>query len=166
MNLQTLSIAKNTNYEFLKNAKIWMKSGKLYLFKSAQEQKTLNIDTLYGMPVLPGTQVELTGNSFVSFSYFDGSSMRLDGPGTYQYLALGKKSPKYNVSLSAPNDWYYARISSVEKDVQSTTVSLNLLSPQRQADTEGPLITYGDVIKVPVYQKQILSLKTYIEDIS
>lgn len=164
--LQTLSIAKNTNYEFLKNAKIWMKSGKLYLFKSAQEQKTLNIDTLYGMPILPGTQVELTGNSFVAFSYFDGGSMRLDGPGTYQYLALGKKSEKYNVSLSAPNDWYYARISSVEKDVQSTTVSLNLLSPQRQADTEGPLITYGDVIKVPVYQKQILSLKTYIEDIS
>lgn len=70
------------------------------------------------------------------------------------------------MSLSVPNDWYYAQISSFDKNVNSTTVSLNLLSPQKQSDTEGPLITYGDVIRVPVYQEQTLSLKTYIEDIS
>lgn len=31
---------------------------------------------------------------------------------------------------------------------------------------EGPLITFGDVIRVPVYQKQTLNLQSYIEDIS
>ncbi len=31
---------------------------------------------------------------------------------------------------------------------------------------EGPLITYGDAIRVPVYQKLVLSFATYMEDIS
>lgn len=70
------------------------------------------------------------------------------------------------MSLPAPNDWYYAKLSSINKNTTSTTASLNLLSPQREADTEGPLITYGDMIRIPVYQKQTLSLSTYIEDIS
>ncbi len=118
------------------------------------------------MPILPNTKVELTENSFLIFSYFNGSSMQLDGVGTYEYYPIGKKQEEYNVSLSAPNDWYYARLSSVEKDTNGTVVSLNLLSPQREADTEGPLITYGDVIKVPVYQKRTLNLSTYLEDIS
>lgn len=163
---QTLSIAANTNYEFLTNAKIWMKSGKLYLFKESQEQKTLNAGDLYGMPILPGTKVEISGEGFLSFAYYDGSSMRLDGPGTYQYYPLGKKTDQYSVSLSAPNDWYYAKLSSVSKNVESTATSLHLLSPQKHADTEGPLITYGDVIRVPVYQKQTLNLKAYLDDIS
>lgn len=41
------------------------------------------------MPIVPGTKIELTNsNTFASFSYYDGSSMRLDGPGTYQYYTL------------------------------------------------------------------------------
>lgn len=143
-----------------------MKSGNLYLFKEAQEQKKLNVGDLYGMPIPPKTKVELSGNNFVSFSYYDGSSMRLDGPGTYEYYPLGKKSQEYSVSISAPNDWYYAKIYSFDKGINSTMVSLHLLSPQKSADTEGPLITYGDVIRIPVYQKQVLSLATYVADIS
>lgn len=86
---QTLSFARNTNYEFLKNTKIWVKSGKLYLFKTSLEQKKLNANDLFGMPILPETKVELAdSNSFVSFSYHDGSSLRLDGKGTYEYYPL------------------------------------------------------------------------------
>lgn len=155
------------NYEFLTNTKIWVLSGKLYLFKTSLEQKKLNAGDLYGMPVLPETKIELLGeSSFLSFSYYDRSSMRLDGPGTYQYFPLGKKGEEYNVSIGASNDWYYAQLYSFEKKIQSTVASLHLLSPQKQADTEGPLITYGDAIRVPVYQKQTLSLATYLEDIS
>jgi hypothetical protein len=40
-------------------------TGKLYLFKESQEQRVLNVGDLYGMPILPGTKVELTGNSFL-----------------------------------------------------------------------------------------------------
>jgi hypothetical protein len=39
---QELTIGRNTNYEFLKNAKILVTSGKLYLFKDAQETKKVN----------------------------------------------------------------------------------------------------------------------------
>lgn len=164
---KTLSFDKNTNYEFLGNTKIWVKSGKLYLFKESQEKKQLNAGDLYGMPIPPRTKVELADkNSFIGFAYHDGSVMRLDGMGTYEYYPLGKKSKEYAVSLAAPNDWYYARLFSVDKNQSSTAASLYLLSPQNAADTEGPLITYGDTIRVPVYQKQILSLATYLEDIS
>lgn len=85
----TLNFGPKTNYEFLKNTKISVQSGKLYLFKASQEQKTVNAGDLFGMPVLPDTQVEVTSqNSYVTFSYFDGGSMTLDGPGTYQYYPL------------------------------------------------------------------------------
>lgn len=86
---KTLSFDKNTNYEFLANTKIWVKSGKLYLFKQSQEQKQINAGDLYGMPVPPGTKVEIADkSSFLGFSYHDGSVMRLDGPGTYEYYPL------------------------------------------------------------------------------
>lgn len=163
----TLSFGKNTNYEFLSNTKIWVKSGKLYLFKESQETKRLNAGDLYGMPVPPNTKVELSSpNAFLAFSYYDKSAMRLDGPGTYEYRPLGQKSQEYSVSLSAPNDWYYARLFSIDENRESTAVSLRLLSPQKEADTQGPLITYGDTLRVPVYQAQTLSLATYLEDIS
>lgn len=48
----------------------------------------------------------------------------------------------------------------------STVASLHLLSPQRESDTEGPLITYSDTIRIPVYQQQSLNLNSSIEDIS
>lgn len=119
------------------------------------------------MPILPDTKVEVTAdNSYVSFSYHDGGSMRLDGRGTYRYYPLGKKSEEYTVSIPAPNDWYYSKLYSVIGDTNSTIASLHLLSPQKEADTEGPLISYGDVIRVPVYQKRSLNLQSYIEDIS
>ncbi|NCP76955.1 hypothetical protein GW830_02325 [bacterium] len=164
---QTLSLPANTNYEFLQTAKIWVQSGKLYLFKASLEQKQVNLNDFYGMPVMPETKIELINDkSYASFSYYDGSSMRLDGPGTYNYYPLGTKAEQYAVSLSAPNDWYYSKLSSFQNDTNSTILSLNLISPQKQADKEGPLITYGDKIRIPVYQKQIINLKSYIDDIS
>lgn len=163
----TLSFAPKTNYEFLKNTKISVQSGKLYLFKASQEQKTVNAGDLFGMPVLPDTQVEVTSqNSYVTFSYFDGGSLTLDGPGTYQYYPLGKKNTEYNVSISASNDWYYAKLYSIHRGLMSTIASLHLLSPQKEADTEGPLITYSDTIRIPVYEQQSLNLNSYIDDIS
>ncbi|MBP9812037.1 hypothetical protein KBC86_01535, partial [Candidatus Gracilibacteria bacterium] len=165
--IKTLTFAKHTNYEFLKNTKIWMKSGTLYLFRESQEQKTINISDLFGMPIPAKTKVEIADSkSYLGFNYYDKSSSRLDGPGTYEYYPLGKKSAEYNVSLSIPNEWYYARLFSMDKNIKSTIASLHLLSPQKEADAEGPLINYGDVIRVPVYQTQILNLKPYIEDIS
>lgn len=163
---QTLSFDRNTNYEFLTNTKIWVKSGMLYLFKDSQEQKKVSVADLYGVPILPKTKVEISGNSFVSFAYYDGSATRLDGPGTYEYYPLGKKSQEYSVSISAPNDWYYAKLFSFDRGVDSTVASLHLLSPQKAADTEGPLITYGDVIRIPVYQTRTLSFASSLADIS
>jgi hypothetical protein len=55
---------------------------------------------------------------------------------------------------------------SVEKNTNSTATSLHLLSPQRAADKEGPLVNYGDVIRIPVYQTQKLNLVPYVVDIS
>ena len=115
------------NYEFLKNAKIWVQSGKLYLFKASLEQKQVNLDDFYGMPVLPETKVEITNDkSYASFSYYDGSSMRLDGPGIYYYYPLGTKAEQYAVSLSAPNDWYYSKLSSFQNDINSTNSSYGI----------------------------------------
>lgn len=86
---KTLSFAKNTNYEFLKNTTVRVTDGNLYLFKESQEIKTLDMGELKGIPIPPETKLELTNaNSKIAFTYYDGSSMTLDGPGTYQYYPL------------------------------------------------------------------------------
>ena len=116
---------------------MWVKSGNLYLFKNSQEQKTLSVSELYGMPILPETRVELAdSNSFVYLSYYDGTSLRLDGPTDYRYYPLGKRMEEYSVSLPASNGWYYAKLFSIEKDTNGTAVSLRLLAPQQESDTD------------------------------
>jgi len=79
----------NTNYEFLANAKIWVKSGNIYLFNESTEEKLVNLGDLRGVPVLPDTQIVIDSTSaFISFDYYDKSTMRLDGPGAYEYYSL------------------------------------------------------------------------------
>jgi len=92
--------------------------------------------------------------------------MRLDGNSVYEYYPLGTKSNTYNASLSATNSWYYSRLYSFDHNTSSTIALLTLLSPQIQADTEGPLISYDNIIRIPVYQKQRINLQKYIQDIS
>lgn len=66
-----------------------MKSGNIYLFNESTEEKLVNLGDLRGIPVLADTQIELDStNAFISFDYYDGSSMRLDGPGAYEYYSL------------------------------------------------------------------------------
>ena len=125
------------------------------------------MNTIKGLPVIPGTKLQLANkNAFVGIKYYDDSTVRLDGPVVYEYYPLGNKSKDYHVSLAATNDWYYARMYSFAHDISSTIASLTLLSPQEQADTEGPLITFGTNIKIPVYQGQQLNFEKYIDDIS
>lgn len=86
---KTLFLDDNTNYEFLIGATIWVKSGNIYLFNESTEERLVNLGDLRGMPVLPDTAIELdSASAFISFNYYDESSMRLDGPGAYEYYSL------------------------------------------------------------------------------
>lgn len=44
--------------------------------------------------------------------------------------------------------------------------SLTLLSPQIQADKEGPLVDFPSNYRIAVYAKDTVNLKKYVRDVS
>ena len=71
-----------------------------------------------------------------SLKYYDGTVEIMKGLVSYEYYPLGDRSEEYHVSFATENDWYYSRISSFSGGRMSTSASLDLLSPQKEADSE------------------------------
>lgn len=84
--------------------------------------------------------------------YHDGSLYRMDMPVTYEFRSLGQPSKDYSVSVNRENGWYYSRLYSFREGKEGTKAVLTLLSPQLEADKEGPLLAMDSVIRMPVYR--------------
>ena len=113
-----------------------MLQGRIFLFDTLTNTKTITLDTLRGMPIMPKTDIHITPGSQLMISYYDGGSYMLGHGETYSYRSLGTRKDTYNVSISASNGFYYARISSFDSGIVSAHAELTLLAPQLAADTQ------------------------------
>lgn len=114
-----------------------MTSGNVYLFGEANETRTADLGSLKGLPILPGTKLTIDNkNARSAIRYYDGSTVRLDGPVAYEYYPLGAKDVDYSVTLPTQNGWYYAELYSFSTGIRGTVAQLKLLAPQRAADNE------------------------------
>jgi hypothetical protein len=162
-----IEIPKHGNTEFLATGQFKVESGTVYLFDITTETKTVELSTIKGLPVLPETKILLLKpTSKVRVGYHDGTEYELRGPAEYGYYDLGKVMPKYSVSIPQSNDWYYSKLYSFDGKNESAHASLTLLSPQLQADKEGPIVEFPTNYKIPVYVKDTVNLKKYIGDVS
>ena len=89
----------------------------------------------------------------------------MNGPTKYQVYALGARAKNYSVTLSHPNGWEYGSLMSVN-DKNPTATQIRLLSPQIQADREGPLISLTKPLRAPVYLTGSINLSESITDVS
>jgi hypothetical protein len=59
------------------------------------------------------------------------------------------------------NDFYYAKINSFKNNINSTLSNQILLAPQKESDQIPPELSLNS-IRIPVYQKQVKDLTSYI----
>lgn len=160
-------IPKYGNVEFLATGEFKVESGNVYLFDSQSQTSTADLSTLKGLPVLPDTKVTMAKPaSRISLGYHDGSEFQLRGPAEYLAYDLGTPSPNYSVSLDQSNDWYYSKLYAFAGGEVGAQASLTLLSPQIQADKEGPLLEFPTNYRIPIYVKDVVNLKKYVRDVS
>jgi hypothetical protein len=161
-------VAKNSNLNALTTMEIDVTDGTLLLAEEDTEIETsVNLSDLKGSPLLPGTKIRLTKSaSEFEIRYFDGTSYRLSGPAEYETSDLGTPAKDYSVSISVQNDWYYSRLSTENSAETTTKASLTLLSPQIQADSEGPLVEFPTSYRIPVYLKDAVNMARYVRDAS
>lgn len=162
-----ITIPAHGNAEILAQGTIRVESGKLYLFGLETPTKTTDLSELRGLPILPGTKITMANpSSRIGIEYYDGSSYSLRGPSEYQAYDLGRPAEDYSVNVSQENDWYYARLAAFDSKNDNTTASLTLLSPQVQADNQGPLVEFPSNYRIPIYVKETVNLKRYVDDVS
>lgn len=163
----TIELPKYGNVEFLAIGQFRVEEGNVYLFEASAETKTMELSKLRGLPSLPETKVVLTKPaSKISMGYHDGSSFDLRGPAEYSTYSLGTVSPNYSVTIPQSNDWYYSKLYAFEGETRGAEANLTLLSPQLQADKEGPLVEFPSNYRIPVYVKESVNLKRYVSDVS
>lgn len=163
----TVEIPKNGSVEFLATGDFFVESGEIYLIEDALKTSVRELSKIKGLPVLPGVRISMAKNaSRIEIEYHDGASYSMRGPAEYSAYDLGAKSSGYSVSIDQSNDWYYAKLHAFEGKALGTAASLTLLSPQIQADKEGPLVEFPVHYRIPVYAKEIVNLKKYVRDVS
>ena len=89
----------------------------------------------------------------------------MNGHSLYQSYDLGSKSSEYSVSIRDENAWYYAKLENITP-ITHTSSRITLLSPQKEADKEAPLIQLGKGLRAPVYIEQKIDLRDSISDTS
>ncbi len=160
-------LPKNGNIEFLATGQFKVESGNVYLFEASATTSTMELSKLRGLPSLAETRVTLAKPaSKITMAYHDGSTFDLRGPADYSTYDLGAVSPTYSVSLSQSNDWYYSKLYAFTGNEVGAQANLTLLSPQIQADKEGPLVEFPTNYRIPVYVKETVNLKKYVSDVS
>lgn len=162
------SLAEYENIEFSEAMEVEILGGSTVFAEDRYSDKTIDVNTLVGFPVMEKTTLGLLGESgFLSIRYDDGSSLRVDQKGSYSLLNLGSVADSYAVSVQRPNDFYYAKLLTFGGNKDTTEASLTLLSPQTAADTSGPISTgLSDTYRIPIYTKELFQAKTYFSDIS
>ncbi|NDK10028.1 VCBS repeat-containing protein [Candidatus Gracilibacteria bacterium] len=158
---------------FDRSATITGINGNAYIDSGIQEDIFgTNITSYIGKPLFNDSHIVFEGNtstlsasSHVDVGYHDGSVVQLDMREVESYTVydLGNNnSDNYNIRLSVPNDFYYARIQAFNEDLIGTQSNQILLSPQTFSDTLPPQIGLNQKIRIPVYQTQTVDLTPYI----
>ncbi|MDD2566021.1 MAG: VCBS repeat-containing protein [Candidatus Gracilibacteria bacterium] len=164
---KTISLDKKTNIEFLETANVNIVSGSLILVYGTKKEYTGDINTLRGMPILPGTIFNFKNNNQKAvIKYVGGGELIIDNGSSYRMINIGEKSDSYSVGFNVPNSFYYGKLYEFSNNKRSTITDLALMSPQSESDSESPLVSLNDGIKIPVYQKQTINFKKYINDVS
>lgn len=162
-----VDVPRYGNVEFLATGNFEVESGNVYLFDSNPQAKTVDLSEIRGLPALANTKIVLSKPaSRITVGYHDGSEFGLRGPAQYDAVDLGKPAPKYSVSVSQSNDWYYSKLYAFGEKQAGAQASLTLLSPQIQADKEGPLNGFPTNYRIPVYVRETVGLKKYVSDVS
>jgi hypothetical protein len=133
---------------------------------SSPVRRPQDFQKLNGLPVILGQKIEIPATTArLNIEYYNGASLRMDGPSLYESHELGAKSDEYDVSLRQDNGWYYARLESVSPSPRTST-RITLLSPQMEADKEAPLIEVAGGFRAPVYLDRAIDLREQITDVS
>jgi len=144
---------------FDRSATITWINGNAYIDSWIQEDIFgTNITSYIGKPLFNDSHIvfewntsTLSASSHVDVGYHDGSVVQLDMREVESYTVydLGNNnSDNYNIRLSVPNDFYYARIQAFNEDLIWTQSNQILLSPQTFSDTLPPQIWLNQKIKI------------------
>ncbi len=163
----SVPMERNSSIESLTALELTVTDGELLIPTGLFEESDRNFGELRGTPLLPGTELSLDrpGNE-IAVRYADGGEFELSGPAEYRTYDLGRKADSYSVSFESENGWRYARLSSEDPERTTTRASLELLSPQREADREGPDVTFPASYRIPVYLRDTVNLNRYVDDVS
>jgi len=106
----------------------------------------------------------LSEKSYVDIKYFDGSEANLHFTNIerYELYNLGYTAESHVIRVNQENDYYYAKAYAFRNNKYSTSSKLTLLAPQVVADDNSPELSLAQVIRIPVYQKQVFDFTPFI----
>lgn len=164
---KTISIQPKEKLEFTQSVYMSVVSWEIALIYDWYNFKEMNIGDLKWLPVLNNIKLELENkNAYFNINYYNDNLLTVNNWSSYMTYNLWARNNSYNVSFEVDNDFYYGKIYSIIKWKKSTIADLALMSPQKEADNEAPMIELSEWIKIPVYQKQTINLWKYITDVS
>lgn len=78
---------------------------------------------------------------------------------------LGSKKPRYEVSFSYPNGYYYARLQNLTVK-KMDRAGVILFAPQISSDTGAPIVDLPSRIRLPIYSTKTYKISDILTDLS
>ncbi len=166
-----LTVSGNTNIELLYNISIiWISWDAYVSWMQDVVYEWIQLREFLGKPLFPWATIEYVWNNFeaweqsyIDLEYHDNSELWLDFDmiKSWELYDLWYSSKDHYIRLDRDNDYYYAKITAFNDNVESSLSKQVLLSPQIESDDVSPGIDMP-FIRVPVYQKQLVDLTSYI----
>jgi hypothetical protein len=128
--------------------------------------RVINLSSLKWYPILVGSRISFDRiGTRLDMVYHNGVRSELNSPSTYVAYSIWARSKRYSVTLNHPNGWEYASLTAVSPK-SPTRSEIRLLSPQIQADREGPLLSLTTPLRAPVYLENRVNMRESITDTS
>ena len=152
-------------YQFDVPVDIQMRGGKIFIIDTGTATHTYTASPdMGGLPLLDGMTV-VSGHNIVITDQLTRTNTRLE-PGTlYLRQSLGPVATEYNFNIPYPNGYYYARLKNLNPRY-TDRVGVVLLSPQASSDRTSPVSSLSDIIRIPVYVTQSVSLADSVTELS
>ncbi len=155
-----------TGYQWNDITEIVTTGGRLYRIGAALETARYTYsDDLIGMPILPGMRLYSSDRGAILRDHTRSQDIRLPDASTYLTYDLGSRSDNYDVSVSYPDGYYYARLADLTKK-KTDRAGIELLAPQIASDDSAPIIEVPSRVRVPIYGYRTLSLDSLVTDMS
>ncbi len=159
-----LVVGASREIEFRESMRIEVLDGVMLLPDGQSTTRSINLASLKGTPVLLGSRIDIARDqSRLDIEYRNTAKLEINSAALYEALTLGDMSDSYRVSLERENAWYYARLGTVES-TPTPRVNIRLLSPQKEADMEGPALRLEKGLRAPVYLEERIEMKDFVED--